>query len=80
MEKKTTLKEPIKEECTVVKEKIYTIKHYEMSDGSFHVRRVCDGFNAYELLGVLEFTQQEIMQQITGRIKPDFIKREVVDD
>lgn len=63
---------------SVIKEKNYTIKTIEFSDGTSSMHRICDGYGPYELLGLLEFTKLEIMAQINGSIKPDFVKREVV--
>lgn len=40
-----------------------------------------DGFNsAFELLGILEHAQLEILQQLSGEIKPDVIKRNFIED
>lgn len=62
----------------IVREKSYSIKWIEYADGKCSMERKCDGFVAYELLGIITLTQQEIIGQIKGRIKPDFTKREVV--
>lgn len=37
-----------------------------------------DGFTAIELIGLLEFCQLEIKQMLSGELKPDIIKSEVV--
>ena len=39
----------------------------------------CEGFNCLEILGILERKKTDIMQQMEGLIKPDFIKREYVE-
>ncbi len=44
------------------------------------MHRVNDGFSPYELLGILEEAQQDILDQIKDKVKPDVIKREVVDN
>lgn len=59
--------------------KTYTIE-VELTDGKNIVRRTNDGFNPYELLGILEHTQLEILAQMAGNIKPDIIKRTLIDD
>ena len=58
--------------------KSYTVTHFE--DGSQSMKRVNDGFNPLELLGVSDFIGQEIKEQIQGKIKPDTITRQVVVD
>lgn len=65
-----------------MKTKTYTIiiEEEEAADGKYHMRRICDGFSPFELLGILEFIQLEILQQVNGEIKPDIIKREVIKD
>ncbi len=45
-----------------------------------HIERKNDGFSPYELLGILEEAQQDILDQIRGLVKADIIKREVVVD
>lgn len=42
--------------------------------------RTNDGFNAFELLGVLQHAQREILDQINGISAPDVIQRTVVDN
>lgn len=39
-----------------------------------------DGFNALEVLGILERKKQDIMNQMNGHIKPDTIKRKIIED
>ena len=62
----------------IVREKIYIMKLTEFEDGKCFMQRTCDGFTAYELLGAITLAQQEIIDQIQGRIRPDIIKREVI--
>jgi D-Tyr-tRNAtyr deacylase len=69
-----------KKDKKVEKIQKYIIEVIIYEDGSTRMNRTCDGFNALELLGVLEFTQIEIMEQIKGRIKPDLVKRTVLTD
>lgn len=64
----------------IIKSRTYTItmSDYVDTEGTKKQRllRVCDGFTALELLGVVEFCRSEIVEQIKGTIKPDIIKRE----
>lgn len=41
-----------------------------------------DGFNAMELLGILELAQQDVLKQLKGieEANINFVKREVVED
>lgn len=64
----------------ILKEKIFTIKVIEYENGKTFMERKADGFDAYELLGVITLTQQEVIKQIQGEFKPDFVKREYVVD
>jgi hypothetical protein len=60
--------------------KTYTIEMIEHEDGGTQLIRTNDGFDAFELLGLLELAQLEIIEQIKGNIKPDIIKRNIVED
>jgi len=75
----------IKEDNNIDSQKIiitqtfsFTIEH--CANGSCNMKRINDGFNIHELMGVISFTQQEICKQLTEEIKPDVIKREVIID
>lgn len=57
--------------------KKYTIT-LEEKDEKDVMKRINDGFSPIELIGILEFAQLEILQQMGGVIKPDVIKRKVV--
>jgi len=39
-----------------------------------------DGFNALEILGILESKKQDIINQMSGKFQPDIIKRKVLED
>jgi hypothetical protein len=60
---------------------VYTII-IEDVDGNKKMTRRNDGFNAIELLGLLELTQQDILKQLKGleEAEIDVVKREVVED
>jgi hypothetical protein len=60
---------------------VYTIT-IEDKDGIKKMTRRNDGFNAIELLGLLELAQQDILKQMKGleEAEIDIVKREVVED
>lgn len=64
----------------IIKKQVYTIEVETYSDGTSNMKRTCDGFYFYELLGILDFTRDEILQQIKGKIKPDIVERKVIVD
>ena len=61
--------------------KIYTIIVETTEDGN-QMTRTNDGFNAFELLGLLELAQQDILNQMKGieEAKIDIIKKQVVEN
>ena len=61
---------------------VYTITIEHKEDGTKTMTRRNDGFNAIELLGLLELTQQDILKQLKGleEAEIDVVKREVVED
>lgn len=59
--------------------KTYLITTY-IEDGKLKMKRVNDGFNSIELLGILQMATIEILNQIQGKIKPDIIERRVIVD
>lgn len=61
------------------KKKSYTINMIE-ENGKTSMNRICDGFNALELLGILELAREEIIKQMRCEIKPDIIKRTFIED
>lgn len=58
------------------KVKKWSIEVIETDEG-YEMNRECAGFTALELMGVLEYVQIEIMEQMRGNIKPTIIKRTV---
>lgn len=58
--------------------KKHTITLEENEEGKMVMTRINDGFNAIELIGLFELCQIEIKQMLSGELKPDIIKREVV--
>lgn len=59
--------------------KIYSIIATHEGD-SFRIERVNDGFNAIEVLGILEVAKDEVIAQIKGDIKPTEVIRTVIKD
>lgn len=57
--------------------KKYSIEIIE-SDKGYSMNRTMSGFTALELMGVLEFIQLEIIEQMKGQIKPTEIKRTII--
>lgn len=55
----------------------YIIEMIE-TDAGYSMNRTCEGFTALELMGVLEFVQLEIIEQMKGKIKPTEITRTVI--
>ncbi len=69
-----------KTEPVATRRAIYTIEFKVMSDGKTSLARRNDGFNALELLGLLDLSAREIKDQMSGLNRPDSIKRQVVKD
>lgn len=69
MRKTKTMKTKIKK---------YTIEMTE-TDKGYSMNRTCEGFTSMELMGVLEFVQFEIIEQMRGLIKPTIVKRKVIE-
>lgn len=62
-----------------MKTKTYTIKVVENDNGKLTLHRINDGFSAYELLGLMEEIQLDIIGMTRQTIKPfDEIKRQFV--
>ena len=64
----------------IIATKTYTVTATMYDNGTNHLHRVSDGFNGYELLGILELTQLDIVKQIAGEIKPKKVTRKVIVD
>lgn len=64
----------------ILAKKTYTLGVTIFDDNTTELSRLNDGFTALELLGLLEKIQLEIMQQMSAEIKPDVIKRTIIED
>ena len=62
----------------VLSTKKYTITVQTFEDGTQNIRRVNEGFQSLELLGLADFIAMEVREQIVGRFAPDVIQREVL--
>ncbi len=61
-------------------EKVWIIRKYIDDDiKNVVLNRINYGFDSYELLGIAEFSRQEIIDQIQNKINPNVIKREVYE-
>lgn len=47
-------------------------------DGKIHISKTNDGFNPLELIGILQFLEGDIKDQMRGRIHPEKITRHLV--
>ena len=59
----------------IIKKKKWTFEVIQYSDGSTKIHRINDGFNLYELMGIVEFTKQELFETMKGSIQPDIVER-----
>lgn len=59
-------------------EKKYRLAITLGENGKLDVSSSNDGFNAFELLGFLDFKANDIREQIKGNVKPDIIERTVI--
>lgn len=58
--------------------KTYELKFTDHPDTQkMQIEAKCDGFTSFELLGLLETKKQDILAQIRGEIRPDFVREYV---
>jgi 7,8-dihydro-6-hydroxymethylpterin-pyrophosphokinase len=62
----------------IVSTSIYHIEQLKYEDGSIHLNRTCEGFTPLELIGMLELTLREVIEQMQGKYRPDVITRKYV--
>ena len=60
--------------------KTFTIEVKISDDGIFSTTRTNDGFNFYELLGILDHSIRDIIAKSSEGIKTDIIKRQIIKD
>lgn len=51
----------------------------DTTSGKLNIRRDNDGFNAAELLGILEMIRDDVMKQVNNEIQPEHVRRLVTD-
>ena len=47
--------------------------------GRTQIDKVNDGFDALQLLGLLDWSREDVIAQICGKIPPDTVKRTVIE-
>jgi hypothetical protein len=67
----------MKKEKKVTFKKTYLIELIHYDNKTYDIHRKNDGFNALELIGIMEHAKQEIYLTMAGEIKPTIIKRSV---
>jgi hypothetical protein len=67
-----------KKEKTIVSQKTHTFRVTEYSDGTVHMNRENDGFNALELLGYTTHIQLDIQGRYADLAKPDVVEKKVI--
>jgi lysine/ornithine N-monooxygenase len=53
---------------------------FRVEDNNMKIEGNNAGFTAAELIGLLEWKKQDILNQIAGKIKPDVVKRTVIQE
>jgi len=78
---KQTKKEVAKKDVksNVISKKIYTITVIEYENKTCDMFRRNEGFPLIELLGVLSFASDEVIDEIKGNPKPTKVIREIVE-
>jgi hypothetical protein len=67
-------------EPKIIGTKTWTIKMEYFDDGSQKLIRTNGGFNPYELIGLAFKSQIEILDQVSGKIRPTTIERNIIKD
>lgn len=60
--------------------KKYIIEFTQDENGTVAINRTNDGFNFLEILGFIEISRLEVVEQIKGNAKVDVIKRQAIID
>lgn len=47
--------------------------------GRTQIDKVNDGFDALQLLGLLDWSREDVIAQIRGKVTPDVVKRTVLE-
>lgn len=51
----------------------------DSATGRTQIDKVNEGFDALQLLGLLDWSREDVIAQLRGKIKPDTVKRTVVE-
>ena len=62
----------------IAKKRTYTIEVTDYTDGTCNMKRTNEGFQAFELIGLVDELKFDLFAQARGEIKPDHIERVVV--
>ena len=57
----------------------YTLEVEQNEEGKLSMKSTNDGFNAFEVMGILAFKVEDVRRQINGEVEPDIIKRTVIE-
>ena len=57
----------------------YTLTYTRAKNGMLKMASRCKGFSAFEVLGFITRKHQDILDQINGTVRPDIVKRKVVE-
>ena len=71
------VKESMTNNKKVITKRKWIVEHIMYDDGTTQLSRTNDGFNSFELMGLLELSKDDIINQIKGNVKPDVVKRKV---
>ena len=70
----------MKNEKKIKEVKTYTVKLTVYKDNTSMLERDNTGYLPHEILGLLEISRFDVMEQIKGNIKPDYIERKVIKE
>lgn len=64
-------------ERKIVEIKKWTVEQTIYEDGRSSIYRKNEGFNPMELLGILSYTEGDILDQVRGHLKPNIIEKKI---
>ena len=62
----------------IITKRKWIVEHITYHDGTTSLSRTNDGFNAFELMGLLELSKDDIIDHIKGNVKPEIITRKAI--
>lgn len=60
--------------------KKYVFNVEEQENGKLRFSSTNNGFSGFEVLGILERKKQDILDQLSGKIKPETIERKIIKE